>query len=252
MRSPRFRGHDYGQSMTAHEKWQSRRVYHETFSKPGTAFPSWRGVPNRCKCGCDEVWYDRLSPTNWWTSFNLVHYASIVWKLVCVFLALQKALWNLPSVVWIGFRMLRAGYKREVLARIPPGASTSVAIATARLLVYGIIAPLAVIVWATMWTISRPGVIIIVALFFVTLGLILAVLSIPLIVSVVAISMSGLVFIIGGVGSILFLDNPTVGITAIVIGVCVQYELNRREGRRREELLGHLILMLQPQTRKDP
>ena len=56
--------------MNEHEKWLSRRVYHETFSTPGTAFPSWRGVPNRCNCGCAKVWYDRLSPTNWWAAFN--------------------------------------------------------------------------------------------------------------------------------------------------------------------------------------
>ena len=250
MQSPRFRGHDHGQSMTEHEKWRSRRVYHETFSKPGTMLPSWRGVPNRCKCGCDEVWYDRLSPTNWWTSFNLANYASVVWKLVVTFVALQRLLWNLPPVIWIGFQIVRTSYKREVLARLPPGANTSVAIITARLLVYGIIAPLAVIVWATVWALARPGVIIIVALFFVTLGLTLTVLLIPLIASVIAISMSGFVFIIGGVGSILFFDNP-IGITAVVLGVCVQYELNRREGRRREEQLGHLILMLRPQTRID-
>ena len=148
--------------------------------------------------------------------------------------------------------MLRMSYKREVLTRIQPGASTSVAIATARLLLNGVIAPLAVVLWATAWTLSKLGVIIIIALYFVILGPIVAVLLIPLVISVIAISMSGLVFVIGGVGSILYLDNPAVGITAIVIGVCVQYELNRRESRRREEQLGHLILMLRPQTQIDP
>ena len=238
--------------MTEHEKWQSRRVYHETFSTPGKTFPSWRGTPNRCKCGCAEVWYDRVSPTNWWTILNLGTYVSILWKLVAVFVALHGVLWHLPPVIWIWFRMMRAGYKREVLTRIQPGISTSVAIATARLLLYGIIAPLAVVVWATVWTLARPGVIIIIALYFVTLGLVWAVLLIPLLISVISISMSGLVFIIGGVGSILYLDNSAIGITAIVIGVCVQYELNRRKGQRKEEQLGYLILMLRPQPWMDP
>ena len=148
--------------------------------------------------------------------------------------------------------MKRTGYKREVLTRIQPGISTSVAIATVRLLLYGIIAPLAVVVWATVWTLARPGAIIIIALYFVTLGLVWAVLSISLLISVISISMSGLVFIIGGVGSILYLDNSAIGITAIVIGVCVQYELNRREGQRKEEQLGYLILMLLPQPWMDP
>ena len=52
----------------------------------------------------------------------------------------------------------------------------------------------------------------------------------------------------GGFG----LRNPAIGITAILIGVCVQYELHRREGRRREEQIGYLIRMLRPLTRIDP
>ena len=238
--------------MNEHEKWLSRRAYQETFSTPGTVFPRWRGVPNRCNCGCTEVWYDRLSTTNWWATFNPVDYISMVWKLIRVFLGLHGVLWHLPPVIWAWSQTRRAGYKREVLNRIQPGASTSVAMATAHLFLYGIIVPLTVIVWATVWFVSRPGIILIIALFFPALVLIAAVLSIPIIISVVAISMIGLVVILGGVGSILYLDNPAIGIAVIVIGVGVQYELHRREGRRREEQLGYLIRMLRPQTRIDP
>ena len=238
--------------MNKHEKWLSRRLYHETFSTPGTAFSSWRGIPNRCNCGCAEVWYDRLSATNWWATFNPARYVSIVRELVRVFLALHGVLWHLPPVIWAWLQMMRAGYKREVMNRIQPGTSSSIAMATALLLLYGIIVPLTVVIWATAWVLSRPGVILMIALYFLTLVLVAAVLSIPLIISIVVISMSGLVFILGGVGSILYLDNPAIGITAIVIGVCVQYELHRREGRRREEQLGYLIQMLRPQTRIDP
>ena len=238
--------------MNEHEKWLSRRVYHETFSTPGAEFPSWRGIPNRCNCGCTEVWYDRLSPTNWWATFNPAGYISIVRGVVRVFLALHGVLWHLPPVIWVWLQIVRAGYKREVMNRIQPGASMSIAMPTARLLLYGIIVPLTVVVWTTVWVLSRPGVILLIALCFLTLVLATAVLSIALIISVIAISMSGLVFIIGGLGSILYLDNPVPGITAIVIGVCVQYELHRREGRRREEQLGYLIRMLRPQTRIDP
>ena len=198
--------------MNEHEKWLSRRVYHETFSTPGAEFPSWRGIPNRCNCGCSEVWYDRLSPTNWWATFNPAGYISIVWGVVRVFLALHRVLWHISS--------------RERLSS--RGATATV------------------VVWATVWVLSRPGVILLIALCFLTLVLATAVLSIALIIAVIAISMSGLVFIIGGLGSILYLDNPVFGITAIVIGVCVQYELHRREGRRREEQLGYLIRMLRP------
>ncbi len=238
--------------MNEHEKWLSRRVYHETFSTPGTTFPSWRGIPNRCNCGCAEVWYDRLSTTNWWTTFNPAGYISIVRGLVRVFLPLHGVLWHLPPVIWAWLQMMPAGYKREMMNRIQPGTSASIAMATARLLLYGIIVPLTVVVWATAWVLSRPAVILMIALYSLTLVLVAAVLSIPSIISVIAISMSGLVFILGGVGSILYLDNPAIGITAIVIGVCVQYELHRREGTRREEQLGYLIRMLRTQSRIAP
>ena len=233
--------------MNEHKKWQSHRLYHETFSTSGTAFPQWPGTPKRCKCGCSEVWYDRLSPPNWWSIFNLANFASIVWKLVGVFRALHSVLWHLPSVIRIWLQIVRADYEREVLIRLKPGHNTAVAIFTARVLFYGIITPLTVVGWATIKVLAGPGVFIIGALFLVALALILAVLSVVLIVSIIAISMSGLVFIIGGVGSILYLDNPAIGIAVIVVGVCVQYELNRREGQRKAEELGYLILMLRPE-----
>ena len=150
--------------MDEHEKWLSRRVYHETFSTPGAEFPSWRGIPNRCNCGCAEVWYDRLSPTNWWATFNPARYISTFRGVVRVFLALHRVLWRLPPVIWIWLQMVRAGYKREVTNRIQPGASASIAMATARLLLYGIIVPLTIVVWATVWVLSRPGVILLIAL----------------------------------------------------------------------------------------
>ena len=239
--------------MNEHQKWLSRRVYHATFSTPGTAFPGWRGVSNRCNCGCAEVWYDRVSPTNWWATFDPTRYMSIMSELFRAFLALHGVLWHLPPVTEAWLQRIRAGYKTEVKNRIEPGTSTLIAMAAARLLLYGIIVPLTAVVWGVAWSLSRPpGVILLTVLYFLVLLLVAAVLLIPLVSSVIAISMSGLVFILGGVGSILYLDNPTIGIAAIVIGVGVQYELHRRELRRREEQLGHLILMLRSQIRKDP
>ena len=239
-------------SMNEHEKWLSRRVYHETFSTPGEAFPGWRGAPNRCNCGCDKVWYDRLSPINWWATFNPGRYMSIMRHLVRVFFALHGVLWHLSPLIWLWLQTTRARYKREVMNRAQPGSSASIAIIIARLLLYGIVVPLTVVVWAAVWVLSRPGVILLIALYLLSLVLVAAVLLIPLVLSVVAISTSGLVLILGGVGSIIYLDNPAVGITAIAIGVGVQYELHRRESKRREEQLGYLIRMLRPQTRIDP
>ena len=146
--------------------------------------------------------------------------------------------------------MIRAGYKRGVINRIKPGTNAFVAIATARLLLYGIIVPLAVAIWATAWVLSRPGVVLIVALLLPMVGLVAVLFSISLAISLIAISMSGLVVILGGVGSIFYLDNPAFGITFIVIGVLVQYELRRRLKVSVEKSnSSHLIMMLRPQTR---
>ena len=238
--------------MNEHEKWLSRRLYHETFSTRGKALPSWGGVPNRCNCGCAGVWYDRLSPTNWWTTLNPAAYILALRRLVNVFAAFHGILWHIPPVIWGWSKMVRAGYMREVLNRIQPSTSATIAQATARLVLYGIIVPLTVVVWATVWIISRPGIIPMAVLYFATIALIATVLMFFPIIAVIAISMSGLVFIIGGLGSILYLDNPAIGIIAIAIGVFLQYELNRRERRRREEQLGYVIQMLESQTKINP
>ena len=238
--------------MNEHEKWLSRRAYQETFSTQGKAFPRWRGVPNRCNCGCGETWYDRLSTTNWWSNFNPSVYISIVRELVRVFRALHGVLWHFPPVIWGWLQMTRSGYKRDLMNRIQPGTNTTVVVAIARLFLYGIVVPLTVVVWACAWFASRPGAILLIALFCSALVLIATVMSIAPIFSVIAISMSGFVFILGGVGSILYLDSPAIGIAAIVIGVGLQYELNRREGRRKEEQFGYLIRMLRPHTCIDP
>ena len=237
--------------MNQHEKWQSRRIYHETFTSPTGMFAFWQGTPRRCKCGCGEVWYDRISPMNWWTTFNLTTHLSISWKLALVLLAFHKLLWYTPSVIWVWFQIFRAKYKMEVLGQVPPGASTFIAVATVRLLLYGVIAPMVAVVCALAWAFAGPGVILTVPLYCLTLSLYLALATVVMALSVIAISMSGLVFIIGGMGSILYLDYPAIGIAAIVIGVGVQYELNRRDALRREEQLGHLIAMLYARSQSD-
>ena len=147
--------------------------------------------------------------------------------------------------------MTRAGYKKNVMSQIPPGTNTSVAMVAANVSLYGIIVPLTIAIWATVWFLSRPGVVVMVALFLPLVGLVTAVFSIALVISLITVSMSGLVFILGGVGSIVYLDNPVIGVIAIVIGVILQYEIRRRDGKRREEQLGYLIMMLKPQVRTD-
>ncbi len=79
----------------------------------------------------------------------------------------------------------------------------------------------------------------------VSLGLLIALMGVLLGMAVIAISMRGLVFVIGGIASVTFSYFPAIGIALIVAGVLVEYERNRRNERHREERLGHLILMLQ-------
>ncbi len=129
--------------MTDHQKWLSRRTYHKTYSKTPSLYFNWSGVPNRCKCGCDEVWYDRISPVNWWQYFSpmLLMRTNFLFP---VFRALFSLIWTFPPVILIYFRLLRTHYKVSILTKIGPtsGASAAVGLAIGRLLLYGVIAPL--------------------------------------------------------------------------------------------------------------
>ena len=231
--------------MDEHEKWQSRRMFHETFGTSNTAFPNWRSLPNQCNCGCGEVWYDRLSPTNRWTAFNPSGYLSAARRLLGATRNLHRMVWVLPSLIWHLLQMRRRGYRREVIERVQTDASATVAIAAARLLLYGVLAPLGLVAWATAWTLSRPGIPLFVALYFLALALVASGYLIVITVSAIAISFVSLVFILGAVGSFLYLDSPSLGIMAIIVGVLLQYELHRRDVRRREEHFGYLILLSQ-------
>ena len=232
--------------MTDHQKWLSRRTYHENFSTPGPFYFKWRGVPNRCKCGCDEVWYDRVSPVNWWQYFGPKLLITTQF-LFPVFRALFSLIWALPPVIWICFQLLRKTYKESILDKVGPtnGPAVAVGISTGRLLLYGVIAPLVVALWITTWLLTRIAGITIVALHAVSLGLLILLMGILLAAAVIAISMRGLVFVIGGIASVTFSYYPVVGIALIIAGIFVEYERNRRNARHREERLGHLILMLQ-------
>lgn len=233
--------------MNEHEKWLSRRAYHETFSSPSSLFVNWRGLPNRCKCGCGDIWYDRLSPVNWWTYFTPNLLAQVQF-LFPVFRALYGLVWHLPPVIWIWFQLARSSYKTEILARTDPNYGTSVTIAIARLLLYGIIAPLIVVVYVATWILTRLGGVIIMGLHLASLAL-LAMLILTLFgIAVIAISMRGLVFVIGGVASVVLSYYPAIGVTLIIAGVFVEYERNRRSDRQREELLGNLALKLKARS----
>ena len=54
----------------------------------------------------------------------------------------------------------------------------------------------------------------------------------------------GLVFIIGGAASILYLSSPVIGILLIAAGVGLEYESRRRRDRRNRELIGRVLRII--------
>ena len=65
------------------------------------------------------------------------------------------------------------------------------------------------------------------------------------VVSAIAISMHSTVFIIGGVASVFYLNEPAIGIALVVAGVLLGYQLKRHSDRKQEELFGAIILKIQ-------
>ena len=231
--------------MNQHEKWLSRRMYHEAFSRPVTTILKWRGVPNRCPCGCGELWYDRVSPVNWWQYFS-PQLLFRVGFLFPIFRAFYSLLWSLPPAVWALFQICRSTYKVEIINRIGPDKVESAKLVTAigRILLYGVIAPLVVSIWIGTWMLSRIGGILVLSMHLTALLMFAALMGILLATSVIAISMRGLVFVIGGVASVTYSYYPAIGIALIVAGVLLEYERNRRNDRNREERLGYLLTIM--------
>ena len=203
--------------MTEHQKWLSRRAYHETFSTPTTTFPNWNGIPNRCKCGCEGIWYDRASPVNWWTYlFNLGALFKVGGTLFPFFRALHSVIWHLPAVIWAWFIILRATYSIEVLVRTRPNHSKRAAMVMTNIILYGFVAPLAIALLSACWCLSRLGGAVIMALHLGSLVLLITLVLACSVMATIAISMRGIVFVIGGIASVAYSYYPIVGIVLIV------------------------------------
>ena len=204
-----------------HQKWMARRAYYEIFSTPDLIFPWWHGNPNRCKCGCGDTWYDRQSATNWWTTvtpYELIRFLIRAEFLLPVFLSLQNVIWALVRVVLIPFPMLRVSNKRR-----ERNISTTVAAVSVRI----IIVPIALSLSATIWILWPISLALLTILFLMLFGM-----------AVIAISTYSYIFIIGGLASIVYASQPAIGVTLIVVGVLLDYERNRRNKLKQEELLG--------------
>ena len=229
--------------MTDHEKWLAYQSYCRKFSSCPTSFPRWRGLPNHCKCSCGGVWYDKVSPVNWWRYFN----PALLWKvgfLFPLFRSLHSLVWTLPPVIWVWLQMFRAGYKNEVLNRARPEQATS-AIRIARLLLYGIVVPLVFVVWTATWILSGLGSAVIMGLHLISLCIVVTLLLMLFASSAIVIAMYGIVFVIGGAASVIYSYYPVAGVVLIVAGLLTEYERMRRRERRHAEQLGLLLLLQQ-------
>ena len=233
--------------MTEHQKWLSRRAYREAFSEPKTTFPNWDGIPNRCKCGCKGVWYDRASPVNWWKYlFNPGLLFKVSGALFPFFRALHAVIWQLPAVIWVQFTLFSTNYQIEVLARTRPNHSKRTAIIISKVILYGVVAPLTIAFLSACWCLSRLGGAVIMALHLSSLALLVTLVLICSVIATIAISMRGIVFVIGGVASVAYSYYPIAGVVLIAVGVLVEYERIRRSERRQEEIIGQVLLSQKP------
>ena len=63
--------------------------------------------------------------------------------------------------------------------------------------------------------------------------------------AVLYITLNELVFLVGGVASILYLTNPSIGITLIVLGIGIEYESKRRRERSHREEVGRMLRIIE-------
>ena len=210
-----------------HRDWLARRAYNETFRTAPSTFPIWRGIPKRCPCGCGEIWYDKLSPVNWWTYLS----PDLLWKtqfLYPVFGALFKVVW----------------YARPVVLTALFGFSLFDRKTTGSLVFYGAGFPLSILLKISFWVLSVLGILAVALLWPVSLALMFSLIVALVGIAVIAISSRSLVFILGGAASVIFSFYPYMGIVLIVIGVLLEYESKRRSDQRIEENIGKLTLMI--------
>ena len=124
------------------------------------------------------------------------------------------------------------------------GAPEGITIGAAKLLLYAIVMPLALVVIATLFVVSRAGGWLLFGIWAVAISVIVAMMLVLMLPAAIAVSRHGLVVILGGVSSIAYIDYPVVSIGLIVAGVMLQYRQDRERERHQQERIGMLILRL--------
>ena len=236
-----------------HESWLNRRAYRKHFGplKSAPPFRNWPGVPDRCSCGCGFAEHSRSNPTNWWQSFN----PKLLWEvrfLLPLFRSLYKFLWTLSRPIWVGFRSIFSaeGFNATVVIN-PLGNRLGTAMTPVRLLTWSIISLVLFSLWIVAWSLPRFGGIVILLLYIASLVLVVGLMLSIWTLAVVFIASHGILFLIGGAASILYLSNPVVGALLIAAGVGLEYESKRRRDRHHREEIGRLLRIIESDSMQD-
>ena len=96
-----------------------------------------------------------------------------------------------------------------------------------------------------LWVVALVGGIALVPLYIASVVLLGSLVLLIWSFAVLYITLHGLVFLVGGVASILYLSNPIVGIALIVLGVGLEYESKRRRERSHREEVGQLLRIIE-------
>ena len=232
---------------TLHEEWLSRGTYLEYFGSqdPPVAFKKWRGNPDPCQCGCGEVRYSRSNPLNLWKSLS----PQLLWEekfLIPPFRDLLDFLWSLPELAWTDFRMVFCWrvFRDDALAN-PMGNGLGWALTPVRILVWSVLSLLFFLLVMASLVMSRFALLVVMPFYVVAMTLFAASLLLSWTLVAVFMALYGLVFLIGGVASILYLSSPEIGIVLLVVGVGAEYESRRRRDRQNREQLGRVLRIVE-------
>ena len=200
---------------------------------------NWPGNSDPCGCGCGMVGYGRSDPANWWQSLT----PKLLWEtrlLLPQWRCLYSALWAFCSLLWkITLGILgRKGF-RALLITNPLHNKLGTIMTPVRAVAW------LIVVLSLGMAALFVGVVVIPLLYVVSLALLASVLLLVWFLATVYIASHGLVFLIGGVSSILYLSNPAVGIVLIALGLGIEYESKRRRDRNHREEVGQLLRVIE-------
>ena len=233
-----------------HEDWLNRQAYRKHFAtNEPLPFPrNWPGNPDPCKCGCGSIEYSRSDPANWWESFS----PKLLWEtrlLIPIFVSLCKVLWSLLVIFWGSF-LKNFGFQRfkNVVLTNPTGSKLGTSIVALKVLAWF----LSCLVSFALCVLLCLGVALLIPLYVGSLALFVTILMIVWVMAVIYISLHGIVFLVGGVASILYLSNPVIGILLIAAGVAIEYETRRRRDRHHRGEVGRLLRFIEKSTHNYP